>query len=197
MLILIGGGSCAGKSTFASHLERAVIEKGSTCLKLSTDLFYKELPYGTSLKKHNFDDLTNVDLPLMEGVVKEVQESKVAFNAFDFQSHSRTLKREEGPVEVVILEGIMAFSSQSLFQNAALTVFIDTPEKLRYQRRYQFYSRVLGHSPEFIRYKFYDQAEPFYQNHIDCFKGKVDKILSGVEEWEDESIKNLLQRLLR
>jgi len=192
MLILIGGGSCAGKSTFAAELNDAWIHRGKNSQVLSTDLFYKDLEGGETPEQHNFDSETSIDQELLYQICAEYPSGISSFPVFQFRAHKRNHSMELPPLQVLILEGIFALSFPAIVNMSTLTIFIDTPEKERYKRRFRFYSEKLGHSKELIDGKFFRQAEPYYKEHIEPWQDKADIRLSGEKEFK-ESISEIIQ----
>lgn len=195
MFILITGGSCAGKSTFASDLCKRILEEGLRCQILSTDLFYREPPQGQPLEEVNFDAPESMDLEEMERVTLSVlSEEKTAFTAFEFRTHRRSLDFFTKRADVVILEGIFSFYHRPLFERSALKVYIETPDSLRYKRRMDHYTGRLGQHREFVDYKYYQQAEPFYRNHISGMKESADLLVPGNGEWTAD-LETALERI--
>ena len=183
MLILVSGGSCAGKSTFAAQLNRTLISEGLSGGTVSTDLFYHDLPADTPLERHNFDSEDSVDSHMMLNVCSRYASGTAPFPVFDFRTHKRSGIMEIPPLSVLILEGIFSLSFPQITALPSLKVFINTGDSERYKRRLAFYSETLGHSREFIDYKFFKQAEPYYRKAIEPWQYKADLAVSGEKDF--------------
>lgn len=187
MLILITGGSCAGKSTFAGELAECIMKNGRSCQVLSTDLFYREPPAGQPLDEVNFDSPGTVDMEEMERVILSLMDKdRTRFQGFTFQSHRRSRELDLPGTDTVILEGIFAFHHPRLLDLAGMKIYIETPDSLRYKRRLDLYSGRLGQSREFIDFKYFQQAEPFYREEIREMKDQADRVISGEGDWSQE-----------
>jgi len=188
MLILICGGSCAGKSRFALRLKKSLSEAAPVVI-LSTDMFYTEIPPHTNLREHNFDTPGSVDIAYMiECCAKILSRQSVDIHTFEFKTHSRSGSMHVPVCDVLILEGIFAFYSEEIRNLASLRIFIDTGEQVRHQRRYQHYSQKLGQSDEFIEFKIRTQEKPLFDSVIMPSKNEADLIISGERPF-DKAIK--------
>jgi uridine kinase len=191
LLILVSGGSCAGKSTFSSELKRAVQSEGGRVEALSTDLFYRDLPEGVSTRDFDFDSEQNVDRAALFELCSSFSEGYGPATLFDFCTHSRSKVVELPALEVLILEGIFTFSFEELLSLPALRLYIDTDQAERYRRRSKIYSERLGHSRELIDHKFFGQAEPYHHTRIEPRKALADLIIRG-----DASYGSIIERVV-
>lgn len=183
MLILITGGSCSGKSTFAKKLAGVLENSGRSCRVLTTDLFYHEPEEGLPLREVNFDSFEQMDLSEMHRVTFSLlNENQTIFSGFDFRTHQRSLELQSKRVDTVILEGLFALSLPELMDLCNLKIYIDVADSLRYERRLKYYSEVLKQDRELIDYKYFRQAEPFFQETIRKMKDKVDLLVPGARD---------------
>ena len=86
MLILIGGGSCAGKTTFAAQLYVAFAARGVKSQALSTDLFYKELSSDETIRQHDFDSEEGIDETLLHEICVGYPLGISSLPVFDFKT---------------------------------------------------------------------------------------------------------------
>lgn len=132
MVVLICGGSCSGKSVFASLFQNAVI--------LPQDHFY--LPKGKMKPdekgKYNFDVPESIDITECAQAAKLLTEGKSAtIPVYDMKISDRTGKQIISPRSTdkfVVVEGIFTFNSP-LRELGGLKIFIDTPTEIRVARR--------------------------------------------------------------
>ena len=131
-IILITGGSCSGKSAFASSFHHA--------LHLSTDTFYvhKKNLVMESDGTYNFDDPKNVDLHECAAAVESLSRGEETIvPVYDMLTNDRngteTIK-PKADTKFIVVEGIFAFHSP-LRELADIKIFIDTPAEIRVARR--------------------------------------------------------------
>lgn len=186
MLLLVSGASQAGKSFFSSLLARSLEESGISALVLSTDMFYRNIPPQTNLREHNFDSLGSLESDYMIASCEKILQGRsLEIETFEFKTHRRSGKMHVETCDVLIVEGIFALCYDPLKELAALKIFIDTDEALCKKRRFERYSHVLGQSDEFIAYKYYSQAKPFFDGMILPAKKSADHILDGGRPFDD------------
>lgn len=184
LLILVSGGSCAGKSTFSSLLAKALRERGLRAQTVSTDLFYRGIPEGVSKREYDFDSEQNVDREALFELCTSFSEGYQSESLFDFSTHSRTRSVELPALEVLILEGIFALSFEEITSLPSLRLYIDTDQPERYRRRSRIYSERLGHSRELIDHKFFSQAEPYHKSHIEPKRELAELIIPGDRSYD-------------
>jgi uridine kinase len=184
LLFLVGGGSCAGKTVFASQLSSALTSRGIRNRAVSTDLLYRDLPADVTLREHNFDSEESVDKSLIHKICEGYPDGISRLHVFDFKTHSRSRTLDIPPLDVLILEGIFALSFDSITSLPSLKIFIRTGEEERYARRLRLYTENLGHSRQFIDFKYFEQSEPYYRNKIESWYERADLIVSGEENFD-------------
>lgn len=131
-IILICGGSCSGKSIFASLFKNSII--------LPMDHFY----FGKSQMKpdkdgdYNFDSPESVDIEAYAQAIKGLSQGQaVTIPLYDMKLSERTGKqiiRLKPNTHFIIAEGIFSFYPP-LRKIADLKIFLDTPTEIRVARR--------------------------------------------------------------
>lgn len=180
-LILIGGGTCSGKTTIAKAIAKRII--GLKYVIISHDNYYKDLSYlaQEDAIKVNFDHPDAIDLEyLQEDLYKMMAGEAVNVPEYDFITHSRS----EGKLcianaEVVILEGIFALYYPELIQLSDLKIFVDTDADIRLARRIQRDTLERGFDVETVLNQYADTVRPSHQAFIDPSKKNADVIIPG------------------
>ncbi|CAF1058945.1 unnamed protein product, partial [Didymodactylos carnosus] len=138
-VIGIGGASGSGKTTVAKR----IVEKLNVpwVSLLSMDSFYKVLSdeHHEQAEKHNynFDHPDAFDFILLLETLKNLKSGKqVELPLYNFTTHSREkyTKTLYG-ANVVIFEGIMAFTSKEITKLLDMKIFVDTDADIRLARR--------------------------------------------------------------
>lgn len=172
-IILITGGSCSGKSAFASSFHHA--------LHISTDTFYvhkKDLVVEAD-GSYNFDDPKNVNLNECADVVNKLAEGKsVEVPVYNMLTNDRNGTEKVEPhsdIKFIVVEGIFAFHSP-LRELADIRIFIDTPAEIRVARRMLRDIERKGKSKVEILHDFI-AAEKGYAKYIEPMKEFADVII--------------------
>nr|XP_057947611.1 uridine-cytidine kinase-like 1 [Doryrhamphus excisus] len=133
------GGSASGKTTVANKIIEAL--DVPWVVLLSMDSFYKVLDEDqqelAAKNEYNFDHPDAFDFELLVSVLRKLKEGKsIKVPVYDFTSHCR--RKEWKTVygaNVVIFEGILAFSNKELLKLLDMKVFVDTDSDIRLIRR--------------------------------------------------------------
>jgi uridine kinase len=95
---------------------------------LTHDHYYKDISHKTleERSKTNFDHPDSLDTPLLVEHLKELKAGKVAnLPTYDFKTHSRTpVTTLVHPKRIVIVEGILIFTSPELCNEMDIRVFV-------------------------------------------------------------------------
>lgn len=138
LLIAITGGSGSGKSTLASAL-RAALPAGTAVL-VSEDWYYRDCSSFPEFDAaiFDFDDIEVRDHALLLKHLKALKAGEaVTAPVYDFPTHSRASSRGTpvAPAPVVIVEGSHLLSAPEVAAAFDLTVYVDTPDDVRFIRR--------------------------------------------------------------
>lgn len=138
-VIGLAGGSASGKTTVAEKIIEAL--DLPWVVLLSMDSFYKELTEeqqaSAALNEYNFDHVDAFDFDLCVETLKKLKKGKkVEVPIYDFTTHSR--KKQSKALygaNVIIFEGIMAFTKPALRDLLDMKIFVDTDSDERLARR--------------------------------------------------------------
>ena len=169
-LILIGiaGGSGSGKTTLTSELlnkygkdKIAVIEQ---------DSYYKDLSH-LSLEErrtYNYDHPKAIDISLFQFQLSTLLKGRnINIPIYDFSNHVR-LKNTKMivPLPVIIVEGILVLYFQELRQLMVIKIYIDTPEDIRFKRRFNRDIKERGRTAESIRKQYISTVRPMHEEFV-------------------------------
>ncbi|HPQ30555.1 MAG TPA: uridine kinase [Candidatus Syntrophosphaera thermopropionivorans] len=185
-LILIGGGSCSGKTTIALAIGRRIT--GLKTVIISQDSYYKDLsalPFEERTKV-NFDHPDAIDIDyLLSDLEKMMKGEPVNVPSYDFVTHTR----QEGTLciaqaEVIILEGIFALYYPELLEMSDLKIYLDSDADIRLARRLQRDILERGRSVESVLNQYLETVKPSHQAFIEPTKKNADIIIPGEKEFD-------------
>ncbi len=117
-IILIAGGSCAGKTTTTKKLSSLITENGRTAYTVSLDDYYRNLDESVYLPDgtRDIESINSLRTDLIRESLSDILEGREAkIPMYDFMTKSRTddyRRIKLGPGEVVLVEGLHALDPQ-------------------------------------------------------------------------------------
>lgn len=200
-IIGVSGGSGSGKTTFSRLLHEAFCARfgADHCAILAQDHYYIDQSAkfkGDGDPTVNFDHPHAIDFALIETHLKQLKAGKsVDVPIYDFTTHSRALNTNLFTSRrVVIVDGMLLLSQAILLPLFDYRIFIDTPEKVRYERRLRRDVRERGRTPEGVEKQFKAQVKPMHDEFIEPSKDSADEVVSGLIPFY-EAIERLTKEL--
>ncbi|MFM9873168.1 MAG: uridine kinase [Fimbriimonadaceae bacterium] len=170
MTILIGGGSCSGKSTLTKALAEQL---NATPINLD-QFFCRDEP----------------NAPMIE------VNGQLLFDC----NHPQTINLQKALAEINqireprIIEGHFSLTYPELRQLATLTIFVDCPAEIRQQRRLARDTANQKGTPTEILAYYQASAIPGFQNYIEPSKQHANLIISG-ERPPEQNIQKIIDML--
>lgn len=185
-LVLIGGGTCSGKTTIARAIGMRLNDLKTVII--SHDNYYKDLCHlePQARAKVNFDHPGSIDSPYLLDDIKLMLEGEaVDMPDYDFKTHCRV----EGSTcvafaDVIILEGIFALYYPELLELSDLKIYVDTDSDLRLARRMQRDIIDRGRSVESVLEQYLQTVKPSHDAFIEPTKKNADLIIPGDKEFD-------------
>ncbi len=185
-LILIGGGTCSGKTTIAKAIGRRIASLKTVIL--SHDNYYRDLSHldPEERARVNFDHPDSIDRDyLVQDLKLMLAGDAVNVPDYDFATHSRS----EGTLciagaDVIILEGIFALYYKELLDLSDLKIFLDSDSDIRLARRLQRDILERGRNIESVLNQYLDTVKPSHQAFIEPTKKNADIIVPGEKEFD-------------
>jgi uridine kinase len=181
VVIGIAGGSASGKTSVANKLVENQINKVSSIALLRLDDYYKDL---SNLKieersKTNFDHPDSIDFDLLSDHLQKLKDGKsINKPIYDFSIHNRQDKSELiNPVNVVILEGILALSEAVIRDLCDIKIFVDTADDIRFIRRLKRDTRERGRTIESVISQYLETVRPMHMQFVEPSKKYADIII--------------------
>tara|TARA_Y100000589_G_C26939435_1_gene541723 strand:- start:70 stop:753 length:684 start_codon:yes stop_codon:yes gene_type:complete len=179
IIIGIAGGSASGKTTVTTtildHLDP------STFSVFSHDSYYKDLAEfkGQRPEEINFDHPNALDTELLIEHVKNLKQGKsVDKPCYDFKSFRRLEQTEKvNPRPLIIVEGILIFSSEALRKLMDIKIYVDTDADERLTRRIRRDTLERGRALEAILDRYAESVKPMHMRFVEPSKRWADVII--------------------
>lgn len=190
-IIGVAGGSGSGKTFFAETLAKKLGPEVA-CL-IFQDNYYIDQSHkfdhdGGSV---NFDHPDALDFRLMANHLEDLRNGfDIEVPLYDFATHSRLPRTKLQPAKkVVIVDGILILTQPYLVDIFDTTVFVETPENIRFERRLKRDVLERGRTEEGVISQFEKQVKPMHDLFVEPSKMNADIISSGTDM---EAFYNLL-----
>ena len=176
----IAGGSGSGKSTFCESLRDKL--GISNCAIISYDSYYR--PNDCTSKKDrdgfNYDHPSALDTGLLCSHLESLRSGKsVQVPVYCFEKHVRLERTDEvHPKAVLVVEGILLFSEESVRSLFHHLIFVEASNTTRFQRRMNRDMRERGRSRESVIGQWQESVLPMHEKHVEPTKQWADVIIS-------------------
>lgn len=166
-LVAIAGGSGSGKTWLAHRLSRRL---GCNAGLVSLDDFYRDLSALSKRERdrRNFDNPAAIEWSLfLETLARIKRGAPAAIPRYDFASHTRRPQpRLWTPKPVVLLEGLWLLREPRARRLYSLSVYLNTPDEVRLQRRVARDRKERGRSRASVLRQFHAHVEPMHERFV-------------------------------
>jgi uridine kinase len=179
----VTGGSGSGKTYFAHALaERLGLERA--CI-LYQDNYYidQSEKFDHDGGAVNFDHPDALDFNLMAQQLSELKRlQSINIPTYDFATHKRNSETiKQAAKKVIIVDGILILGQPKLRELFTESVFVQTPENVRYERRLERDVKERGRTPEGVEAQFEAQVKPMHDTFVEPSKEYATYINSGTD----------------
>jgi len=182
-IIGVSGGSGSGKTFFANSLQKDLGSDLSYILL--QDHYYKDqsAKFDVDGGSVNFDHPDSLDFDLLATHLKMLKSAKsIPIPQYDFKTHKRLEKTERlSPKKVIILDGILILSQPKIRALLDDSIYVETPEEIRYQRRLMRDTFERGRTVEGVKAQFEKQVRPMHDLFVEPSKHYASYISSGTD----------------
>ena len=189
-ILAVAGGSGSGKTYFAQALANRLGPQKA--MLLSQDSYYIDQSdrFDHDGGSVNFDHPNSLDFDLMAKQITQVKNQKsIEIPIYDYATHKRkqlTVHQKAKPV--IIVDGILVLGQPKLRELFTESIFVETPENIRYERRLQRDISERGRTPEGVRAQFKAQVKPMHDKFVEPSKEFATYINSGTDINEFNSL---------
>lgn len=176
-IVGVCGGSGSGKTTIVSSLCKIA----GKFPVLPQDNYYKSAEHVNNqrITDFNFDHPSAFDVDLLVAHLEELRAGKtIDMPVYDFVHHRRTEETiKVKPGRLVVLEGIMILFEKRIRDLLDLTLFVDTPEDIRFIRRLQRDISERGRTMDSVIKQYLEVVRPGHMEFIEPTKVYADLII--------------------
>lgn len=163
----ITGGSASGKTRVCTTLKNNMNIMNYDVTVLSQDNFYKGLPENIDPSNYDFDHPDSIDFQEMSVCLRKLkngEETEVPF--YDFKTHKRSGTSIIKPAKIILVEGILIFTSNEILELLDLKLFIEASAEARVFRRIIRDEAERGRKAGEIQKQYMQFVKPSFDNHI-------------------------------
>ena len=188
-IIAIAGGSGSGKTSVAKQLHDALTDSHYRCENLCEDSYYHSLSEEqlSNVAEYNFDhpDAINHQL-LMSDLDRLRQGLAIEAPTYCYKTHQQLPDKVTiNPADVFILEGLHLLHRENLLPLYDLTIFVDTPTKVRLDRRINRDVKERRRTLESVLHQFNKTVEPSHEMFIQPSKVNAHTVVDGTKPFTD------------
>jgi uridine kinase len=196
VILGVAGCSGSGKTTLAEELAREL--EGT---QFHLDHYYRDLSHLSYDERcrQNFDhpDLLESDL-LIEHVEQLARGDTIHHPRYDFSTHTRIVgaSRRLEVNHLLIVDGIFALHYEGLRPLYDLSVYVDTPDEICYQRRLRRDVHERGRTPESVAAHYAETVRPMAEKYVRPSALFADLVVDGTEslDWSIEQVLTALRK---
>jgi uridine kinase len=179
----VGGGSGSGKTFFAESLAKKLGPEVSFVLYQDNYYIDQSEKFDHDGGSVNFDHPESLDFDLM---ANQLQDLKLGFDIeiplYEFSTHKRLQKTKfQKAKKVVIIDGILILNQPQILEICDETIFIETPEDIRFQRRLERDVVERGRTEKGVIAQFNSQVKPMHDLFVEPSKYNAGHISSGTD----------------
>ncbi len=199
MLLLVAGASGSGKTTLAEELAREL--EGT---HFPIDHYYRDLSHMAPEERarQNFDNPEMIEYSLLLRHLRTLcVGGMIERPCYDFATHTRVPDRTERIREphVLLLDGIFALHWPEIRALASLSVYVDTPDAICFERRLRRDVQERGRSPEGVRAHYDATVRPMAEQFVRPSARWAGLVVDGTSslDWSIEQVLHALRAMER
>jgi uridine kinase len=179
LIIGIAGGTGSGKTTVARRVAAALADASVAFVEM--DSYYRNFAGRTMAELHqiNWDHPDAFDFALFAAHLDALANGEaIEKPVYDYSTHSRTSTTVRiAGVDVVVLDGILLFTDESIRRRLDVKVFVDADADIRLVRRIRRDMATRGRPLDEILDQYERTVAPMHQQFIEPSKRWADVIV--------------------
>jgi uridine kinase len=197
-VIAIAGGSGSGKSSLAVNLKQHFITQHASCEILCEDSYYHSLnpEQLANVGDYDFDHPDAINHHLMLTHLQQIRRTEtIQVPVYCYKTHQQLPEtRPLEPTDVLILEGLHLLHRVHLLSVYDMSVFVETPEETRLERRIRRDTVERARTLESVMHQFHKTVKPNHDQFIGPSQSNADLIVDGTKPHQ-HLLEEVLSRL--
>lgn len=186
-VIGVAGGSGSGKTFFARELQRILGDEYCTIIYQDNYYIDQSHRFDGDGGAVNFDHPNSLDFDLLAKGLNELKQGKtIKVPLYDFSSHTRQSETIEcHPKKIILVDGILILDSNVVRTQLDESIFFDTPESLRFERRLDRDVNERGRTVEGVKKQFELQVKPMHNQFVEPSKVYAQTIVKDFGDYRE------------
>ena len=182
-IIGVAGGSGSGKTFFAETLAKKLGAELSFVLYQDSYYIDQSDKFDHDGGAVNFDHPDSLDFDLLAEHLKSLKDGvDIEVPIYNFAGHTRSTETiHKSPKKIVLVDGILILGQPKVREFLDQSIFVHTPEDIRYQRRLARDVQERGRTPEGVKAQFDSQVKPMHDKFVEPSKKFADVVSSGTD----------------
>ena len=177
-LVGIAGGSGSGKTTLAREIHRQA--RPQEVALIAIDSFYHSLQPDQQPEEINYDHPASLDFDLLQECLGQlVSGQAVDVPTYDFATHRRTGAMRQRPAPLIVVEGILTLAHEGVRDRLHLSVFVQAPDAIRFERRLVRDTSARGRTDASVREQWSRTVEPMHAQFVEPTRNHADVVVDG------------------
>lgn len=182
-IVGVAGGSGSGKTFFAEALAKKL--GPAVACTIYQDNYYidQSMNFDHDGGSVNFDHPNSLDFDLMAAHLEDLKNGfGIEVPIYEFATHRRLPQTTYQEVKkVIIVDGILILTQPKLRKLFDISVFVETPEEIRFSRRLKRDVLERGRTEEGVKAQFERQVKPMHDLFVEPSKLYADIVSSGTD----------------
>ena len=189
-LVGVAGGSGSGKTYFARALQGALGLENCTIIFQDNYYIDQSAKFDFDGGSVNFDHPDAIDFNLIETHLKALRnQESIEVPIYDFKTHTRLVETTKvTPTPYVLVDGILILCRPLVRDLFDETVFVDTSERLRFERRLKRDIEERGRTREGVENQFLRQVKPMHDLFVEPTKSFASFVVREDESFPEKLI---------
>lgn len=181
LIVGVGGGTGAGKSTVVEGVVSALGEAGVVVVE--HDWYYRDVRGLSAAERDamNYDHPDSLETDLLVRNLEELCAGReVCPPVYDYATHTRKGSRAPiAPRAVIIVEGILVLACEALREMLDVKVYVDAAEETRLKRRVDRDAAERGRGEEAVRKQYAETVAPMHREFVEPSRAHADIVVDG------------------
>jgi len=184
-VIAISGGTCSGKTTFASKLKSVLQDMGISVRVVPLDSYYKDHDdpgFPKDKQKRHLLDVPGAFFgnEFLADISALAYGNSVRIPVYHLPTNKRLIGQSVSlcPAQTIIAEGLFAGYFMLRSTLPVFYIFIDTPAEVCLERRIERDTRLYGVSPSQVRVFFRSRILPYWEEYASMQRQSADLVIS-------------------